>query len=79
MILEHKLKMQEDMLTEGFKKKSEEMNAEIIHLRKEIEKNKEEKDSSWISRAFDILDNPQSAARVAKVMDLGLMVLGNLF
>uniref|UniRef100_G1QCI7 Guanylate-binding protein 6-like n=1 Tax=Myotis lucifugus TaxID=59463 RepID=G1QCI7_MYOLU len=36
MILEHKLKVQEDLLREGFKSKSEDMNAEINHLRNMI-------------------------------------------
>ncbi|KAK1339811.1 hypothetical protein QTO34_018368 [Cnephaeus nilssonii] len=37
MILEHKLKVQEDLLREGFKKKCEDMNAEISHLRNMID------------------------------------------
>ncbi|XP_059544915.1 guanylate-binding protein 6-like [Myotis daubentonii] len=36
MMLEHKLKVQEDLLREGFKSKSEDMNAEINHLRNMI-------------------------------------------
>uniref|UniRef100_A0A8D1FDK6 GB1/RHD3-type G domain-containing protein n=1 Tax=Sus scrofa TaxID=9823 RepID=A0A8D1FDK6_PIG len=38
-MLEHKLKVQEALLKEGFKKKSQEMNAEIQHLRNMIEMN----------------------------------------
>ncbi|XP_012577590.1 PREDICTED: guanylate-binding protein 4-like [Condylura cristata] len=36
MVLEHRLKMQNEILTEGFKKKYEQMNEEINHLREVI-------------------------------------------
>lgn len=37
MMLEHKLKVQRDLLNEGFRKKSEEMNEEIRQLKYRIE------------------------------------------
>ncbi|XP_026639938.1 guanylate-binding protein 4-like [Microtus ochrogaster] len=40
-MLEHKLKIQEELLVEGFKKKSEMLMNEISHLREEIERTKE--------------------------------------
>ncbi|XP_023613381.1 guanylate-binding protein 6 isoform X3 [Myotis lucifugus] len=53
MILEHKLKVQEDLLREGFKKKSEEMNAEINHLRNMIDTAQND-NTSWIEKAIDV-------------------------
>lgn len=54
MMLEHKLKVQEDLLKEGFKKKSEEMNAEINHLKNMIDT--AQKDTThWIEKALDVI------------------------
>ncbi|XP_054577268.1 guanylate-binding protein 6-like isoform X2 [Eptesicus fuscus] len=54
MMLEHKLKVQEDLLKEGFKKKSEEMNAEINHLKNVIDTT--QKDTThWIEKAIDVI------------------------
>ncbi|XP_036901348.1 guanylate-binding protein 6-like isoform X1 [Sturnira hondurensis] len=52
MMLEHKLKVQEDLLTERFQKKSEGMNAEINQLRNMI---KAENDSHFISETLNII------------------------
>ncbi|XP_054576787.1 guanylate-binding protein 6-like isoform X1 [Eptesicus fuscus] len=52
MMLEHKLKVQEDLLREGFKKKSEELNAEINHLRNIIDTTQND-NSSWIEKAIN--------------------------
>ncbi|XP_064344740.1 guanylate-binding protein 6 isoform X2 [Camelus dromedarius] len=52
MMLEHKLKVQDSLLSEGFIKKSEEMNAEINHLKNMIDKSKND-DVSWIAVALN--------------------------
>ncbi|XP_037010322.2 guanylate-binding protein 6-like isoform X1 [Artibeus jamaicensis] len=52
MMLEHKLKVQEDLLAEQSREKSEEMNAEINQLRNMI---KTEKDSHFISETLNII------------------------
>nr|KAF6382620.1 hypothetical protein mPipKuh1_008976 [Pipistrellus kuhlii] len=53
MMLEHKLKVQEDLLKEGFKKKAEEMNAEISNLKNKIDNAKKDA-SHWIEKAIDV-------------------------
>lgn len=50
--LEHKLKIQKDMLNEGFKRKCEAMDLEISQLQKEIQLNKE-KNSSLGAKILD--------------------------
>ncbi|XP_037010318.2 guanylate-binding protein 6-like isoform X3 [Artibeus jamaicensis] len=50
MMLEHKLKIQEDLLKDGFRKKSEEMNAEINHLKNMI--NTTQNDTNWIGQVI---------------------------
>ncbi|XP_059881143.1 guanylate-binding protein 6-like isoform X1 [Delphinus delphis] len=52
MMLEHKLKVQEALLKEGFRKKSEEMNAEINHLKNMIDNTKDD-DTPWLAVALD--------------------------
>ncbi|XP_024421124.2 guanylate-binding protein 6-like isoform X1 [Desmodus rotundus] len=52
MMLEHKLKIQDDLFTEQFRKKSEEMNAEINKLRNMIET---ENDSHLISETLSMI------------------------
>ncbi|XP_014315053.1 LOW QUALITY PROTEIN: guanylate-binding protein 6-like [Myotis lucifugus] len=47
MMLEHKLKIQEDLLREGFKKKSEEINAEINRVRNWIDS------GQWTAKTID--------------------------
>ncbi|XP_043732451.1 guanylate-binding protein 4-like [Cervus elaphus] len=42
-VLEHKLKMQEQMLTEGFERKASELHIQILQLQKEIERIKDDK------------------------------------
>ncbi|ELK38650.1 Guanylate-binding protein 6 [Myotis davidii] len=54
MMLEHKLKVQEYMLREGFKNKSELMNAEISHLRNKIDTAQKD-NTSWIEKAIGVL------------------------
>ncbi|XP_054577301.1 guanylate-binding protein 6-like [Eptesicus fuscus] len=56
MMLEHKLKVQEDLLREGLKKKSEDMNVEINHLRNIIDISQSD-DSPWITKIMDSLAN----------------------
>ncbi|XP_008849856.1 guanylate-binding protein 4 [Nannospalax galili] len=55
-MLEHKLKVQEDLLNEGFKRKYEAMDEEISQLQKKIEENKEQK-SSLGAQLFDGIGN----------------------
>ncbi|KAJ8793523.1 hypothetical protein J1605_019357 [Eschrichtius robustus] len=52
MMLEHKLKVQEALLKEGFRKKSEEVNAEINHLKNMIDNTKDD-DTPWLALALD--------------------------
>ncbi|XP_060159072.1 guanylate-binding protein 6-like isoform X2 [Globicephala melas] len=52
MMLEHKLKVQEALLKEGFRKKSEEMNAEVNHLKNMIDNTKDD-DTPWLAVALD--------------------------
>ncbi|XP_010329418.1 guanylate-binding protein 6-like [Saimiri boliviensis] len=56
MMLEHKLQAQKDLLEEGFKKKSEEMNAEINQLKNKIDTTKSG-NRPWIVQALDRLGN----------------------
>ncbi|XP_040326831.1 guanylate-binding protein 6-like [Herpailurus yagouaroundi] len=52
MMLEHKLKVQEDLLKEGFRKKSEEMDEEIRQLKHMIDMTKNN-EASWFTQALD--------------------------
>ncbi|XP_078307833.1 guanylate-binding protein 6-like isoform X2 [Panthera onca] len=52
MMLEHKLKVQEDLLKEGFRKKSEEMDEEIRQLKRTIDTTKNN-EASWFTQALD--------------------------
>ncbi|XP_075837318.1 guanylate-binding protein 3-like [Microtus pennsylvanicus] len=54
-MLEHKLKIQEELLVEGFKKKSEMLMNEISHLREEIERTKEK--PSLFAQILDTVGN----------------------
>ncbi|XP_036774263.2 guanylate-binding protein 6 isoform X1 [Manis pentadactyla] len=54
MMLEHKLRIQEDLLNEGFRKKSEEMNAEIKQLKKMIDATKND-ECVWLAVVLDRL------------------------
>ncbi|KAF0872915.1 guanylate-binding protein 6-like [Crocuta crocuta] len=51
MMLEHKLKVQEELLNEGFRKKSEEMDAEIKQLKHMIDTKNNE--TSWFTQILD--------------------------
>uniref|UniRef100_E1B824 GB1/RHD3-type G domain-containing protein n=3 Tax=Bos TaxID=9903 RepID=E1B824_BOVIN len=79
-LLEHTLKAQNDLLTEGFSRKAEEMKAEIKHLRNIIEKSKKDK-ASWISKTLDGLATEATAilSLPAKVIGWGLKGLSSLF
>ncbi|XP_058394450.1 guanylate-binding protein 6-like [Diceros bicornis minor] len=78
-ILEHMLMNQEELLNEGFRKKSEEMNAEINRLRNLIETTEKDK-TPWIARALNTLATEASAilSIPAKVVDWGLKGLSSL-
>ncbi|KAK2107061.1 Guanylate-binding protein 6 [Saguinus oedipus] len=54
MMLDHELQVQKELLQEGFKKKSEEMNAEINHLKNKIDSIKSD-NRSWIAKTLDRL------------------------
>ncbi|XP_032103702.1 guanylate-binding protein 6-like [Sapajus apella] len=56
MMLDHKLEAQKNLLEEGFKKKSEEMNAEINQLKNKIDTTKSD-NRPWIAQALDRLGN----------------------
>ncbi|EFB28945.1 hypothetical protein PANDA_011492, partial [Ailuropoda melanoleuca] len=56
MILEHKLKVQHDLLNEGFQKKSEEMNEEINQLKYRIEATKNN-DTPWFAQVLERFGN----------------------
>ncbi|XP_004752695.2 guanylate-binding protein 6 [Mustela putorius furo] len=56
MILEHKLKVQRDLLNEGFRKKSEEMNEEIKQLKSRVEATKNN-DTPWFSQVLEKVGN----------------------
>ncbi|XP_016066830.1 PREDICTED: guanylate-binding protein 6-like isoform X2 [Miniopterus natalensis] len=78
-MLEHKLKVQRDLLKEGFTKKSEEMNAEINRLRKMIDST--EDDTPWIAKALDKLGTELTIILSAPAQLVGSLVkgIGSLF
>ncbi|VTJ61225.1 guanylate-binding protein 6 [Marmota monax] len=59
-MLEHQLKVQKDLLEEGFKRKSEEMNATINQLRNMIDNTKESK-IPWIFQVLESFGNGLNA------------------
>ncbi|XP_073643667.1 guanylate-binding protein 6 isoform X4 [Tursiops truncatus] len=75
MTLEHKLKVQEALLKEGFRKKSEEMNAEINRLKNMIDNTKDD-DTSWLAVALDKFGKKISSLLCAPVKLLGHIVSG---
>ncbi|XP_028368016.1 guanylate-binding protein 6-like [Phyllostomus discolor] len=79
-ILEHKMRMQENLLNEGFKKKSDEMEAEINHLRNIIDSTKKD-ETPWISQALDKLADEAAAilSLPGKLAGKGLKALSSLF
>lgn len=72
--------MQEELLNEGFRKKSDEMEAEINRLKNLIESTKKDK-TPWIARALDTLADELSAtlAIPGKLIGKGLNALSSLF
>ncbi|KAK2488601.1 hypothetical protein MC885_011079 [Smutsia gigantea] len=74
-ILEHKLKVQQELLNEGFKKNSEKMCTEILKLRKENKANKKD-EYSFGSRIFNkvgsflSVDVPSPAEQDKKEADI---------
>lgn len=59
-MLEHQLKIQKDLLEEGFKKKSEEMDATINHLKNVIDSTQQDK-VPWILQVLDTFGNGLNA------------------
>uniref|UniRef100_A0A2K6C2D4 Guanylate binding protein 7 n=2 Tax=Macaca nemestrina TaxID=9545 RepID=A0A2K6C2D4_MACNE len=80
MMLEHKLKVQKDLLDEGFKKKCEEMNAEINQLKHMIDTT-ENDDTSWIAHTLDKLVNelPSILSGPAKLIGQVVKGVSSLF
>ncbi|XP_002751119.5 guanylate-binding protein 6 [Callithrix jacchus] len=81
MMLEHKLQTQKNLLEEGFKKKSEEMNAEINQLKNKIDTAKTD-NRSWIARTLDSLGSAIISAVVpadGKIFDLVVKGVVSLF
>ncbi|XP_021013943.1 guanylate-binding protein 4-like [Mus caroli] len=76
--LKHKLKIQEDMLNEGFKRKCEAMDLEISQLQKEIQLNKE-KNSSLGAQILDGFGDVLISAMPGsgKYFGLGLKMLSS--
>ncbi|XP_005863413.1 PREDICTED: guanylate-binding protein 6-like isoform X2 [Myotis brandtii] len=80
MMLEHKLKIQEDLLRDGFKKKSEEMNAEINHLRNTIDTTQND-NTPWIAKTIDRIGTELTSILCAPGKLIGNIVkgIGSLF
>ncbi|XP_005863426.2 PREDICTED: guanylate-binding protein 6-like [Myotis brandtii] len=72
--------IQEELLNEGFRKKSDEMEAEINRLKNLIESTKKDK-TPWIARALDTLADGLTAtlAIPGKLIGKGLNALSSLF
>ncbi|KAM6168495.1 guanylate-binding protein 4 isoform 2-T2 [Erethizon dorsatum] len=75
-MLDHKLKVQKELLEEGFTKKSEEMNAEMQRLQKAFEITKKQK-SSLAARIFDGIGDVflSELPGVTKLFGAGLKIL----
>ncbi|ELR57842.1 Guanylate-binding protein 6 [Bos mutus] len=80
MMLEHKLKAQEALLKEGFRQKSENMSAEINHLRNMID-NTNDGNASWIALVLDRFGKEIASVLCAPGKLLGHIVrgMGSLF
>lgn len=80
MILEHKLKVQRDLLNEGFRKKADEMNAEINGLKNMIDTSKND-DTPWVAKILDRFGNEVTSVLSAPAKLLGNLVkgVGSLF
>ncbi|XP_036901346.1 guanylate-binding protein 6-like isoform X2 [Sturnira hondurensis] len=79
MMLEHKLKVQEELLKDGFRKKSEEMNAEINHLKNMIDAT--QNDTPWIGQAIARIGTELGSILLAPATLVGSVVrgIGSLF
>uniref|UniRef100_A0A8C0XMI8 GB1/RHD3-type G domain-containing protein n=1 Tax=Castor canadensis TaxID=51338 RepID=A0A8C0XMI8_CASCN len=77
-MLQHKLKVQEELLIDGFKQKSEELNKEINQLKEESEISKN-KSPSIFSQFLDTLDTVFIAVRpgAGKLLGAGLKILSS--
>ncbi|XP_058394452.1 guanylate-binding protein 6-like [Diceros bicornis minor] len=75
MMLEHKLKVQESLLNEQFRKKAEEMNAEINHLKNLTDSTKND-ETPWIARTLDKLGDEITSILSAPAKLLGSAVKG---
>ncbi|XP_062961861.1 guanylate-binding protein 4-like [Cynocephalus volans] len=75
-MLEHKLKVQKELLIEGFKEKSEGLHREIDHMRKEIERTK----NNWVSTFFDVAGDACmiTLPLPGKLIGAGLKILSKL-
>ncbi|XP_051021925.1 guanylate-binding protein 4-like isoform X1 [Acomys russatus] len=76
--LAHKLKVQEEMLNEGFKSKYEAMGSEIIQLQREIQNSKEQH-KSLAAKVFDGFGNVLLSVLPGsgKLVGLGLKFISN--
>ncbi|XP_076976463.1 guanylate-binding protein 7-like [Tamandua tetradactyla] len=74
MMLAHKLKVQEELLTEGFRKQSAQLNEEIHRLREEIKTNKKPF-SDFLDAAGKVLMLALPGA--GKLVGLGMQLLGS--
>ncbi|KAM6168494.1 guanylate-binding protein 4 isoform 1-T1 [Erethizon dorsatum] len=76
-MLEHKLKVQKELLMDGFKKKSEALNREIQQLTQEIKKTQSKK--SFFSHILDTVGSVFIAVLpgAGKVLGLGMKMLGS--
>ncbi|XP_052493084.1 guanylate-binding protein 6-like [Budorcas taxicolor] len=75
MMLGHKLKAQEALLKEGFRQKSENMSAEINHLRNMID-NTNDGNASWIALVLDRFGKEIASVLCAPGKLLGHIVRG---
>ncbi|KAM9687399.1 guanylate-binding protein 6-like [Trichechus inunguis] len=71
-IMEHKLKVREDLLNEGFRKKSEEMDAEINYLKNIVYKSTND-NTSLISQALD-----KFAIEITSILSAPAKLLGHI-
>lgn len=71
--------VQEELLKDGFKKKSEEMNAEINHLKNMIDAT--QNDTPWIGRFIDRIGTELGSILFAPAKLIGGVVrgIGSLF
>ncbi|XP_045705494.1 guanylate-binding protein 6-like [Phyllostomus hastatus] len=75
MMLEHKLKVQEDLLKEGFKRKAEQMNAEIDELKNMIDTTQKD-DTPWVAEALEKFGNEITSILSAPAKLVGNIVKG---